>query len=196
VPSEWPSEWPSVSYCFLLTSCQYIFLKAHGSASIYFSLKGWYTHVFEEGLRPSTISTSLLYAVYVLRKAFGLSFADLGGLNVARLLSICRCNQGRFMPSGRPSAYYWFHFSSSHCLLQKAVNAAGPVPICHCKGGRFMSLRKAFHLVTCPLLFFTLTFRVTPHGVFCEGSQCGSVALVPFCRCKGGRFLFVGRPLT
>ena len=24
-----------------------------------------------------------------------------------------------------------------------------------------------------------------PHGVFCEGSQCGSVALVPFCRCIG-----------
>ena len=96
-----------------------------------------------------------------LRKAFGLSSADcsvLGGLNVARLLSICRCIQGRFMPLGRPSAYYWFHFSSSHCLLQKAVNAVGLVPVCHCKGGRFMSVRKAFHLVTCPLLFFTLSF--------------------------------------
>ena len=72
-----PSEWPSVTYCFLSTSCQYIFLKAHGSASIYFSSQGWYTHVFEEGLRLSTISSSLLYAVYVLKKVFQPLFCSL-----------------------------------------------------------------------------------------------------------------------
>ena len=53
-----------------------------------------------------------------------------------------------------------------------------------------MSLRKAFHLVTRPLHFFILSLPVTPHGAFREGSQCGTVALVPFCRCKGGRCMF------
>ena len=70
-----------------------------------------------------------------LRKAFGISSADcsvLGGLKVAWLLSICRWDQCRFMPLGRPSAYYWLDFSSSHGLLQS----------CECeRGSTYLSLQ-------------------------------------------------------
>ena len=47
----------------------------------------------------------------------------------------------------------------------RSVSAVRLVPICHCKAGRCMSLRKAFHLVTRPLLFFILSLS-------CHSSWC------------------------
>ena len=72
-------------------------------------------------------------------------------MNAIRLASICPCKAGKLMFLGRPLASLLLIV-----LLLKAVHVIGLVPTCRCKGGRFMAFRKAFGIVTCPLLFFTL----------------------------------------
>ena len=78
---------------------------------------------------------------------------------------------------GGPSA----HFSSSLCLLLKAVHVIGLVPICHCKGDRLMSLRRAFSLVP----FFTSLL----HIVFFRRLWMRYCYYLSMCPCKGGRFM-------
>ena len=92
---------------------------------------------------------------------------------------ICRCKGGRFISFRE--AFGLVHFSSSLCLLLKAVHVIGLVPICHCKGGRLMSLRRAFSLVP----FFTSLL----HIVFFRRLWMRYCYYLSMCPCKGGRFM-------
>ena len=110
-----------------------------------------------DGLRPSTFFCSsppclVLWEGRLTTLLFlTLSSVLLKTMNAIRLASICPCKAGKLMFLGRPLASLLLIV-----LLLKAVHVIGLVPTCRCKGGRFMAFRKAFGIVTCPLLFFTL----------------------------------------
>ena len=110
-----------------------------------------------DGLRPSTLFCSsppclvLWEGRLTTLLSLALSSVLLKTMNAIRLASICPCKAGKLMFLGRPLASLLLIV-----LLLKAVHVIGLVPTCRCKGGRFMAFRKAFGIVTCPLLFFTL----------------------------------------
>ena len=85
---------PSAHCSIHLSSYQDIYLKAHGSASIYSSSQGWSAHVFKKNLRPGNVSTALLHLAFLFSL---LIVIFLKALNVVGLVPICRCNGGGFM---------------------------------------------------------------------------------------------------
>ena len=104
------------AYCSIhLSSYQDIYLKAHGSASIYSSSQGWLAHVFKKNLRPGNVSTALLHLAFLFSL---LIVIFLKALNVVGLLPICRCKGGRCM-SFRGA------FGLVRCPFPRGMNVVG-----------------------------------------------------------------------
>ena len=132
-------------------------------ARVYLSLQSWQVCVFQEGLRPTTLST--YQDIYL--KAHG----------SASIYSSSKGWQAHvFKKNLRPGnvstalLHLAFLFSLLIVIFLKALNVVGLLPICRCKGGRFMSFKGAFGLV-----HFSFTLSSSEGGTCDRTSTCLSL---------------------
>ena len=93
-----------------LSRLQDTYPKARGSASIYFSSRGWSAHVFKKNLRPGNVSTALLHLAFLFSL---LIVIFLKALNVVGLVPICRCKGGMSFRGAFGLVHFSFTLSSS-----------------------------------------------------------------------------------